>query len=359
MRRRDGTKQLFSVLYNTPERDINGVTTTRPMFDSYPQLSGALPWLPLADLPTPVEPVPGIGSNAWIKRDDLSHAVYGGNKLRKLEFILADVLARGKTHVITFGATGTNHGVATAMLCQQLGLRCTVLLFEQPPSTTVHDNLARMRYFGAELQFCGSLANTVRHYYLHPKRLSRRHYFLFAGGSNVAGTMGFINAAFELRQQIDTGQCPLPSQIFVPVGSSATLAGLTVGAALAGIESDIIGIRVAPSHLGIIPTCTPATVNQLIRQTCAALTKAGVSLPTIPTAKLIDSYYGDGYGVATKAGSSATEKFAECGITLDQTYTAKAAAAFLDAATQNTDVQLYWHTFNSRPVDGVLERSRD
>ena len=144
----------------------------------------------------------------------------------------------------------------------------------------------------------------------------------------------------------------------MPVGSSATLAGLSIGAALAGVESDIIGIRVAPSPLGIIPPCTPATVNQLIRQTSAALTKAGLSLPTIPTAKLIDSYYGDGYGVATKAGSSATEKFAECGITLDQTYTAKAAAAFLDAGRQSTEVQLYWHTFNSRPVDWLLEQSR-
>lgn len=326
------------------------MTTTRPLFDSYPQLSDALPWLPLADLPTPVEPLARIGSNAWIKRDDLSHAVYGGNKLRKLEFILAELIARGKTHVITFGATGTNHGVATAMLCQQLGLRCTVLLFEQPPSNTVRDNLARMRHFGAELQFCGSLANTVRHYYLHPQRLSRRHYFLFAGGSNVAGTLGFINAAFELKQQIETRQCPLPSQVFVPVGSSATLAGLTIGAALAGLESDIIGIRVAPSHLGPVPTCTSATVDQLIRRTCSALGKAGLALPALPKATLIDSYYGQGYGVATEAGDKASEKFAQCGISLDQTYTAKAAAAFLDAAENSTNTLLYWHTFNSRPL---------
>ncbi len=127
------------------------MTTTRPLFDVYPQLSDALPWLQLAELPTPVEHLSAIGANAWIKRDDLSHAVYGGNKLRKLEFILADALARGKDHVITFGATGTNHGVATAMLCQQLGIRCSVLLFDQPASNTVRDNLARMRNFGAVL----------------------------------------------------------------------------------------------------------------------------------------------------------------------------------------------------------------
>lgn len=330
------------------------MTTTRPLFDVYPQLSDALPWLQLAELPTPVEHLSAIGANAWIKRDDLSHAVYGGNKLRKLEFILADALARGKDHVITFGATGTNHGVATAMLCQQLGIRCSVLLFDQPASNTVRDNLARMRNFGAELKFCGSLANTVRHYYFHPKRLSRKHYFLFAGGSNVAGTMGFINAAVELKQQIDAGQCPPPSQIFVPVGSSATLAGLTIGATLAGLETDIVGIRVAPSHLGVIPSCTPATVNQLMKQTCSKLSQFGLSLPAIPAPKLIDNYYGDGYGVRSEAGDRASATFAQCGITLDQTYTAKAAAAFLDATKKSTDIQLYWHTFNSRPVDGGI-----
>ncbi|CAN0334612.1 unnamed protein product, partial [Chrysoparadoxa australica] len=105
------------------------MTSTRPLFDAYPQLKDALPWQQLADLPTPVAPLAGVGANAWIKRDDLSHAVYGGNKIRKLEFILAEVMAQGREHVVTFGATGTNHGVATAMLCQQLGLRCTVLLF--------------------------------------------------------------------------------------------------------------------------------------------------------------------------------------------------------------------------------------
>ena len=234
-------------------------------------------------------------------------------------------------------------------ICQQLGLRCTVLLFDQPDSTTVQQNLERMKQFGAELVFCGSLANTVMRFYGHPKRLSSKSYFLFAGGSNVAGTLGFINAAFELKQQIEAKQCPAPDKIFVPVGSSATLAGLSIGAKMAGLDTEIIGIRVAPSHLGIIPTCTTATVQQLMSQTCKALKKNGLALPDIPSPTLIDSYYGAGYGHRSEAGDRATKAFADCGITLDQTYTAKAAAAFLDSLRSSpSEVQMYWHTFNSR-----------
>ncbi len=326
------------------------MTSTRPLFDAYPQLKDALPWQQLADLPTPVAPLAGVGANAWIKRDDLSHAVYGGNKIRKLEFILAEVMAQGREHVITFGATGTNHGVATAMLCQQLGLRCTVLLFDQPASKTVRDNLSRMKKFGAELKFCGSLGHTVLRFYANPLRLSPKHYFLFAGGSNIAGTLGFINAAFELRQQIEQGQCPMPAKIVVPVGSAATVAGLTIGAAMAGLRTDIVGIRVAPSHLGPIPTCTVATVGQLMKRTCRWLSRNKIALPPIPPPTLIDTYYGEGYGVRTEEGDRATAKFADCGITLDQTYTAKAAAAYLDSIGASSDARLYWHTYNSRPA---------
>ncbi len=329
---------------------MNEMTNIRPIFEAYPQLTASIPWRPLADLPTPVEALTGIGGNAWIKRDDISHAVYGGNKIRKLEFILAEVIAQGKEHVVTFGATGTNHGVATAMLCQRLGLRCTVLLFDQPDSNTVRDNLLRMKNFGAELKFCGSLANTVLRFYGHPLRFSRKHYFLFAGGSNIAGTIGFINAAFELRQQIELGQCPMPAKIVVPVGSAATLAGLTIGAALAGLNTEVVGVRVAPSHLGVIPTCTVGTVHQLMKRTCKQLERCGLLLPAIEAPILIDSYYGEGYGVRSEAGDKATASFAACGIMLDQTYTAKAAAAYLDSLEASAEVQLYWHTYNSRPV---------
>ena len=104
-----------------------------------------------------------------------------------------------------------------------------------------------MHYYGADLVYCGSLASTIAHYYLSVARLNRDNYFLFAGGSNIAGTLGFVNAAMELKQQIDKGELPEPDIIICPVGSSATLAGLTIGCQLAGMSTMVKGIRVAPA----------------------------------------------------------------------------------------------------------------
>ena len=117
----------------------------RPLLELFPGLKPALPWVPLADLPTSVEALPEVAKNLWIKRDDRSSPVYGGNKVRKLEFIIGRVKEKGYKSVVTFGATGTNHGVATSIYCKQHGLDCTVLLFDQPDSETVRQNLELMQ----------------------------------------------------------------------------------------------------------------------------------------------------------------------------------------------------------------------
>lgn len=326
------------------------VTETRPIFEWAPQLRERLPWQPLADLPTPVSPLP-VGCNAWIKRDDISHPEYGGNKIRKLEFILAEALAKGAKRIVTFGATGTNHGVATAMMCARVGLACEILLFDQPDSAIVRSNQQRMRHYGATLIYCGSLAATVTRFYCHPARLRRDTYFLFAGGSNVAGTLGFVNAAMEIHDQVRAGQMPLPEQIVCPVGSSATLAGLTLGFQWLRLPVQVIGVRVAPSHLGPFAACTVESVAGLMAQTHAAAQKlTGKPLPTPQTAVLFDQYYGSGYGEATVAGKAAQRAFEVAGYKLEQTYSAKAAACFLDQLANNPGPVLFWHTFNSRPA---------
>lgn len=332
-------------------------TETRPIFDWAPDLRERLPWQALASLPTPVERLP-MASNAWIKRDDISHPEYGGNKIRKLEFIIAEAMAQGASRIVTFGATGTNHGVATAMMCQRAGLGCEILLFDQPDSATVRRNQKLMRHYGATLVYCGSLAATVARYYLHPGRLSgslfrregRGSYFLFAGGSNVAGTLGFVNAAMELREQIYAKQLPDISHIVCPVGSSATLAGLTLGFQWLRMPIQVIGVRVAPSHLGPFAACTTDSVAKLMQQTHRVTQRlTGRSLPAPMTPVLLDDYYGVGYGEATPAGCAAQRAFAQAGYTLEQTYTAKAAACFLELAAREATPILFWHTFNSQP----------
>lgn len=322
----------------------------RPLFSEFPELVGKIEHQEIASLPTPVELLP-TGKNCWIKRDDLSHSVYGGNKIRKLEFIIADALACGKRRIVTFGAIGTNHGVATAMVCRQFGLKCRIYLFDQPITNVVRQNLRLMQALGAELRYCGSLARTVMTFYMHPTRAKSENYFLFAGGSSPLGTLGFVNAAFELRQQIDENQLPKPKLIVCPVGSGATLAGLSLGMTMANLPIRVVGIRVAPSHLGPLPTCTRETEMKLMEQTQRLLAKhARTSSQQLSLPILLDDYYGKGYGEETELARDAAIHFDRIGIRLESTYTAKAAAAFLAIQATTDEPVLFWNTFNSRDV---------
>lgn len=319
-----------------------------PLFTRYPIIENQLHPQQFACLPTPVKALNKLADNAWIKQDDLTHPGYGGNKIRKLDFILADIKLRQKKHVITFGATGTNAGVATAMMCFRNQLKCTVYLFKQPLSQTVKDNLALMQAYGAELIYCGSLLKTVLSYYCSRYRLNRDSYFLWAGCSNSVATFAYINAAFELKQQIDNNELPEPEHIFVPVGSCSTLAGLTLGAKLCGLNSKVIGIRVAPAYLGPFPACTAGEVNKVIKQAAKQMQNWGINnLGAIPDCIFSDEYYGEGYGIASNKSQLAIERFQELGVKLENTYSGKAAAAFIEQLEKSQKPQLFWQTFNS------------
>ncbi len=333
------------------------MATTRPIFERFPELVAHLPWQPLADLPTPVQALPGT-AHGWIKRDDLTHAAYGGNKVRKLELVIAEMQAKKVRHAYTFGATGTNAGVAAALMCKQAGVALTVYTFDQPDSPTVQRNQTLMRAAGATLVHKGGLLATVLTFYLHPARLRSDSYFLFAGCSNPVGVLGYVNAALELADQIAAGEMPVPAVIVVPVGSNGTLAGLTVGLQLAGLPTRLVGVRVAASHLGPIATCTTGAVQQMIDKTTAFLRQHVPALRDlqVTAAPLDDGYFGDGYGVPTAAGQAAIARFAtDFAIPLEATYSGKAAAAFLDVLASAEGPVLFWDTFNSRATDPLLQ----
>jgi D-cysteine desulfhydrase len=336
---------------------------SKPLFQHYPALEKAIPCIELADLPTPVEKLDFPAGNSeglpglWIKRDDKSSSLYGGNKVRKLEFALAQARQQGKSSVVTFGAIGTNHGVATALFCQRLEIACRIFLFDQPVTPVVQDNLKLMQCFGAELEFTGSLLRTATRFY-REKLLSRNSaYYLTAGGSNVAGCVGFVNAAFELKQQVEQGLLHEPELIYCAVGSGSTAAGLALGCRLAGMGSRVIAVRVAPARVGPVPVITRRTVGSLMARTYRFLKRLDASIPDIelPGINLEENYYGDGYGHPLSAGRDATAFFGRAGITLEPTYTAKTAAAVIGQSAANTAQNiLYWHTYNSVDMGEVL-----
>ncbi|WP_299980759.1 pyridoxal-phosphate dependent enzyme [uncultured Pseudoteredinibacter sp.] len=332
----------------------------RPLFEAFPGLGEHIPSLALAKLPTPIEPLPELAPNLWIKRDDKTNTLYGGNKVRKLEFILADVIKSKKKKLVSFGAIGTNHGVATAIYALQMGITLKLLLFKQPVTNHVQQNIKLMHRFNAKLHYQGSLFRTALNFYIGKLFKSQSNYYLFAGGSNILGCIAFVNAAFELKQQIDDGTLPEPDYIYCPVGSSSTLAGLSLGCALAGLKSQLVGIRVAPSHIGPIPACTRGTVHKL-RQNCfkyLCQMEASFKDIELPEIQLQDDYFGRGYGHATNEGRWAEQMFEQTQIQLEPTYTAKTAAAALNCCANQSDKKvLYWHTFNSADVKELAAKA--
>jgi len=324
------------------------------LFQKYPELGRKLPQLELGDFPTPVHPLQRLGiENFWIKRDDQSSAVYGGNKIRKLEFILAAAHRRKARHLVTLGGIGTNHGLATAIFCDRLGLKCTLLLYYQPVTGNVKQNLLLLAKSRARLVYRKTLWRTVLSYYGIYRLKYPAAYFVYPGGSSAIGNIGYVDAAFELKNQIDQGILPEPAVIFCPLSSGGTLTGLLLGVQLAGLNTQVIGVRVMPAHLGPFQACTPQTVEKQIRHTYGYLKKKCRDLPhiSIRVPEIITDYLGSGYGSPTRAGSKASRLMQDKeGIRLDPTYTAKTFAAVLDYCRNhqvNRGPVLYWHTYSS------------
>lgn len=325
-----------------------------PLFEKYRSLAERLPHASLGVLPTPVERLGHLGHESlWIKREDLSSPVFGGNKVRKLEFTLACAQRTGHRTVMTMGGLGTNHGLATAIFCKQLGMATRLLLYDQPVTPHVKETLLLLHRHGAELRRYRTLLGAGIALQSSQRLLNPRAYLLHSGGSSPLGTVGVVNAMFELRAQVDAGLMPEPDYIFCPLGSSGTMAGLSLGGILAGLKSRVIGVRVTLDHVGPVPIANAGTVQRLMQRTLDLLRRHSAEVPAVrlPEQRVLDGYFGKGYGHSTPAGRVAMARALELeGLRLDATYTAKAFAAVCDfvAAPKNAGATvLYWHTYDA------------
>ena len=306
-------------------------------------------------------------SELYIKRDDQCGLWYGGNKPRKLEFLLGDALARSSGAVITFGGLGRNHALATAICAGKLELVPVLILVPQPVSESVRRNLLLMGSQGAELVYArGKTSATLAAVRLTLKHLvaggGRPPYLILPGGSSPVGCLGYVSAALELAEQVKAGELPQPDDIFVPVGSNGTMAGLLVGLRLAEMDTRVVGVRVSDR----LPV-TPRAVARLANRCWASLTRAS---PAVPPGRiepgevtLWRQYLGKGYGHPTAEGERAASLVEDQeGITLDQVYTAKTMAALVDAS-EDADVKrrrvLFWHTYNSQSMEGLMPQGYD
>lgn len=331
---------------------------SRPaLFERYPAAPAHIPWAHLASLPTPVERLPEdvVRGNAWVKRDDLTGEPYGGNKLRKLEVLLAEARRRGARRLITVGAMGSHHALATTVHGRSLGFEVSLVLFPQAPTPAVIRTLLMDVGLGAELRFTRRM-ETVPLALLSARWAHRGDdaFVIPAGGSDPLGTLGYVSAGLELAAQVEAGQCPAPDVVHVAGGTLGTVAGLALGLAMGGLDARVDAYRITSALV-----TNRRALGGLIAGASAILSGAGVPVPALPEVEarvtLRDKQLGEGYGRETAAGKEATERLAGAGLRLDPTYTAKAAAGFLAAVREAPGLtHLYWHTLSAvEPVEAA------
>jgi D-cysteine desulfhydrase len=324
---------------------------------AWPGLRTGLPRHPALPGPTPVEALrlPGFAAGAlWIKRDERSCPLYGGNKPRKLEWILGHALARGARRLVTSGALGTNHGLATAILGRDAGLATTLVLVHQPMSPAVRSALLLQAAYGAAQVYGANVPGAAGQMLrvLAASALRGEHpYLVPTGGSSARGCVGFVSAGLELAEQVRAGLCPAPRRIYVPVGSGGTLAGLVAGLRLAGLDARVVGVLVTD----ILPP-GPARLAALARAALRLLHRLDPGVPTPAVGagdfELLRGELGPGYGAPTPAAERAVRLAAEAGLALETTYTGKCLAALLARAGEASAAApvLFWNSYNAVDV---------
>ncbi|HEU0023937.1 MAG TPA: pyridoxal-phosphate dependent enzyme [Thermoleophilaceae bacterium] len=330
------------------------------LHDRFPALRGSLPHLQLGERPTPVRALEGLSAEGrapvWLKDDGaFGSGPWGGNKVRKLEWLLPEARRRGASTLVTVGGLGTNWGLAAALYGREQGLRTVLALVDQPMDEHVRRQLERLRASGASLHFTHGKARTIAALpWLLLRNTGRRPpYVLPAGGSTAVGVLGYVEAAFEIADQVAGGTLPEPSHLVVPMGSAGTAAGLALGFRLAGLHTRVVGVPVT-HQLRLDPRSTA----KLARRAAALLRRRGAGLPADAPPEddltVLDGWIGAGYGHPTAAGEAATAAVRDGdGLALDPVYTAKAVAALRAenrAGRFGDGPVLYLHTDGPRPA---------
>ncbi|MCX5995086.1 MAG: pyridoxal-phosphate dependent enzyme [Chloroflexi bacterium] len=337
-----------------------------PLFRHYPLLSEKVPHVSLGGFPTPVQKLDHLARDTginqlYIKRDDLSGKLYGGNKIRKFEFILGHALHSGIREVLTFGFAGANHALATAVTAQQVGLRSISMMMPEPQVPYVCSNLLMTYYCGAELYHQQSkqmlILATAYQLIRHKMRNSRLPLFISGRGTSPLGTIGFVNAAFELKEQVMSGELPEPDYIYVAKGSGGTTAGLMLGIKAAKLKSRVVSVSAKDEK-----EIDAKKMGQVCDKTALLLHSLDPSFPKLECSDedldIRHDFVGRGYACPTEEGLKAISLMEKNeGIRLDTTYTGKAFACLLDDAGKGDlrdKVVLFWNTYNSRDFSDAI-----
>jgi D-cysteine desulfhydrase len=334
------------------------------LFRAFPSLAGRVPWLPLGRFPTRVHRLEGLvppSVELWVKREDESGGPYGGNKVRKLEFLLGEARARAARRLVTLGAIGSHHVLATAIYGARAGFLVDAVVFPQPLTDHVRRQLLADVAAGASLFSTGGYLGV-------PLSVWRRRrgdgvYWVPPGGSSPLGTLGYVSAGLELQEQIAAGELPAPDVVYLALGSCGTAAGLILG--LAGTPArpapatEIVAVRVVDRLVS-----NGRATRRLADRTAALLVSHGeqwFNRCARPSLRIDHRWFGGAYGRPTPAGAAAVARAAACGLELEPTYTGKTMAALLaDAEAGRLDGKrvLFLHSFSSVDLGPLVAGAR-
>nr|ABW39372.1 1-aminocyclopropane-1-carboxylate deaminase [Rhizobium sp. TAL1145] len=290
--------------------------------------------VPLGFFPTPIDKWDNLGRELSIslsaKRDDLSGLGGGGNKIRKLQYLLAEAKAEKATTLITAGATQSNHVRQTAAVARKHGMRPLALLRGQlPPSPS--GNLLLDELLGAQLEFHdrddfnAMVVDLMLERKAELEASGERAYVIPIGGSSPLGALGYVDCAKEMREQFDARRQRHPDYIVVAMGSGGTYAGLVAGCARYLPNTQVLGIVITTAAFAS-RDCAASLLNDTARL-------AGVDRRWDAEDPLLNyDHIGPEYGVPSQEGNAAIRKVAEAeGVFLDPTYTGKVCAGLIAA----------------------------
>lgn len=308
-----------------------------------------IPRLCFAHLPTPIEPLPRLstalgGPNLWIKRDDQTGLALGGNKARKLEFLVAEAQAHGARTLLTAGAVQSNHCRQTAAAAARNGFRCILVLTGTPPDE-ISGNLLLDQLLGAEIIWTTRDERdlVLQQAFDQAWSAGKRPYLIPYGGSSPTGAAGYAFAIEELMSQCGlTKDVPVPDWIVFASSSGGTQAGLVVGSRIYQYPGKILGISIDEKA-----TILQARVCDLANKTADLLGHSGTFSPS--EILVNDDYLGAGYGMLNEVEVEAISLFAHYeGILLDPVYTGRSAAGLIGLIRRHTFDKhtnvLFWHT---------------
>lgn len=300
------------------------------LYERFPNLQDTLSSIRLGAAGTPLRPLPGLNdgpAEIWLKDESgFGDGGWGGNKVRKLEWLIPEAKRRGKSTILTVGGLGTNWGLACALYGSEHGLKTVLALIDQPVDDHVRAQLERLEQSGAEIHFTHTKARTVAKVFWLMAR--HRPYFLPAGGSNAIGAVGYVEVALELAEQVRTGEIEEPSHIVTAVGSGGTAAGLVLGLKLAGLDTRVVAVVVNDSL-----RLDRKALTRLAGKCAHLLRERGAAIPELDLGDnltVVEDQLGAGYGHPTEAAGRAARIAAKrAGLGLDPVYTAKAMAGLL------------------------------